>query len=236
MFNKYKNINIDIVITTDDNALNFIRSNKKDLFTDAKVFFSGVNNINLPNSLDKNIYSGVFERMSPKENVNIAKYLLNDIKTIYLIGDESRTYKILAKIFQNELSQTDIKYKYISNKYIDTIKQQLKNSDKNSVGIFIMPASFRDKNNNFIPMKTAMRDIAKSFNKPIIAPADVFMNSLDVIGGYAVNASSQARALSKLIISYINNHISMSDIGFIAKSPNRYMFDKKYLNKFNIDS
>ena len=51
---KYQNINFDIVITTDDNALNFVRKYKKyPLFKDAKVFFCGVNNLALANDLDK---------------------------------------------------------------------------------------------------------------------------------------------------------------------------------------
>jgi len=158
---KYKNINIDIVVTTDDNALNFIRTNKKDLFANAKVFFSGVNNLRLSKKLDKKIYSGVFEKMSPIENVNIAKNIMDDIKTIYFIGDDSKTCNILARIFKNELIQKDIQYKYISNKYIDKVKQELSNSEKNSVGVFIMPASFRDKNNNFIPMKIAMQEMVQ---------------------------------------------------------------------------
>lgn len=60
---KYKNIDFDIVITTDDNALNFVRTFKtKRIFKNSKVFFCGVNNLSLNNKLDKHIYAGVFEK------------------------------------------------------------------------------------------------------------------------------------------------------------------------------
>ena len=44
---KYSKISFDIVVATDDNAINFIINNKKELFKDAKIFFSGVNNLSL---------------------------------------------------------------------------------------------------------------------------------------------------------------------------------------------
>ncbi|MCK5110934.1 MAG: HAMP domain-containing histidine kinase [Arcobacteraceae bacterium] len=57
--NKYKNISFDTIITTDDNALNFIIKYKNDtLFKNAKIFFSGVNNLSLSTTLDTNIIGG----------------------------------------------------------------------------------------------------------------------------------------------------------------------------------
>ena len=67
--NKYKNIKFDIIITTDDNALNFVRKYKNyPLFKNTKIFFCGVNNLNLADKLDKKIYTGVFEKKEPLAN------------------------------------------------------------------------------------------------------------------------------------------------------------------------
>ena len=178
------------------------------------------------------MYCGVFERMSPRENIEILKKIKN-IKDVYLIGDNSVTYKVLEKIFKQELKNETLNLIYTADKNIEKVKKVLQKSTKNSAGIFIMPASFRDKKGNFVPMKTAMKEIAKSFNRPLLAPADVFSNSQDVIGGYIVSAKAQGEKVAKLILQYLNKK-PMVQISHIIKSPNIYVFDMRYLEKFHI--
>jgi len=53
--NKYKNIKFNVIITTDDNALNFVRKYKNNrVFKNSKVFLFGVNKLALKNTLNKN--------------------------------------------------------------------------------------------------------------------------------------------------------------------------------------
>jgi vacuolar-type H+-ATPase subunit F/Vma7 len=133
--NKYKNIAFDIVITTDDNALNFVRNHKNSyLFKNAKVFFQGVNNLSLYNKLDKNVYAGVFEKKEPLLQLKFAKKIIPNLKTVYVLSDTSvsgnKTIKQYINAFQNI---KNIKFLYINESKIDKILAKLKNYDKNSV-------------------------------------------------------------------------------------------------------
>ena len=102
--NKYNNISFDIIFTTDDNALNFIRRHKNiNIFKDARVFFSGVNDISLQKTLDKNIYAGVFEVKDPFANLFLAKHAIKNLKTFYLVSDDTLTGEKEVELYKNKL-------------------------------------------------------------------------------------------------------------------------------------
>jgi hypothetical protein len=132
---KYKNINFDIVITTDDNALNFVRKYKNTrLFKKAKVFFQGVNNLALYNKLDKHIYAGVFEKKEPLLQLKFAKKIMPNLRTVYVVSDISVSgNKILNQYKEAFKNIKGIKFVYIQASDIDTILEKLKDYDKNSV-------------------------------------------------------------------------------------------------------
>lgn len=79
---KYKYINkkIDLVISTDDTALNFLKMFRDKIFTDSKIVFSGVNNLNILEDYTKNDITGVFERMTPIVNYELAKKINPNLK------------------------------------------------------------------------------------------------------------------------------------------------------------
>jgi hypothetical protein len=91
---KYKKIPFDIVIVTDDNALNFVRDHlNSPIFNNSKIFFVGINNLDLANVLDKHRYAGVFEKKEPLANLNFAERI-GYLKTFYVVGDNSNSAKL----------------------------------------------------------------------------------------------------------------------------------------------
>ena len=231
---KYKNKKFDLIYSTDDDAINFLIKYKDEIFkTPVKVVFSGVNNLSLAPKLNRKEYVGVFERMSPKANVDIAKKVVENLKTIYLIGDDSTTYKAVKKLFTKELTDHTLKYIYLSSRNIYYITNKLRAAKKESAAIFVMPTSYVDNNGKFIPMHEALELLSSAFQKPIISPADVFMGVTNVIGGYCVSGVSQGKSAAKLALKVLSNK-DISKIKMITKSPNQYIFDEKYLSKFHI--
>jgi len=145
--NKYKNIKFDAIITTDDNALNFVRKYKGNrLFKNAKVFFCGVNNLALKNTLDKNSYAGIFESKNPLANLKLAKEINKHLKTIYLIVNNTPTGDAEIAFYKDKLQvHKEIKYVYLNYKDIDKTLSFLKDYNKDSVMMLFTFASFHRK-------------------------------------------------------------------------------------------
>ncbi|MGM0534239.1 MAG: ATP-binding protein, partial [Campylobacterota bacterium] len=228
---KYKNIDFELLYVTDDNALNFVRKHKGE-FADAgtKVVFSGVNNTSLQKKLDASIYSGVYEKTAPKINEQLALLLLPNLQTLYLIGDDSVTDKVLRKIFKKELQNPQIEYIYLSDKNIQNVTKTLKNPKANSAGMLVMPAAFEDANGRFVPMQKAIDRIGSAFNRPLFATAAVYMDNTNVVGGYCVSGHQQGRIAAHRATVLLNKEMTQSK-QFLAKTPGRYFFDMDVISK-----
>ena len=230
---KFKKIKFDIIIATDDNAINFIKKYKNEpMFEKAKVFFSGVNNLNVLKNVDKNDFTGVFERMTPIENYYLAKKIKPNFTKIYLIGDDSITFNILKKIYINDLNKIKANYEFISNKNLNVVLDKLKNVQNNSIAMIVMAASY-NYNNNFISMKAALKLISEAYKNPIIATADVFViNSEKIIGGHCVDGVRQGRLVSDLVLKYLQTSKMPKPI---LKKANYYIFNHTALKYFRLN-
>lgn len=63
---KYKAVNFDVIITTDDNALRFVQKYHKDLFHETPVCFCGINDYKPALLKGKEQFTGVLEILGKK--------------------------------------------------------------------------------------------------------------------------------------------------------------------------
>jgi len=233
--NKYKDIVFDIVITTDDNALNFIRKYKNNkLFKKAKVFFCGVNNLKLKDTLDTNIYAGVFEKKNPLANLELAKRIDKDLKTIYLIFDNTVTANKIIKEYKKAFENIkDIEFIYINKKDIKDVLKQLKNYKDHSVCFLLVFSGFRD-DTKFLSYNIALQKISQVYKNPLIIHNNSFLDFDNVIGGNCVSGKLQAKVAAQKALNYLDGK-PMQEIGFKDKSPNQFYFNMKNIIKYNLD-
>jgi signal transduction histidine kinase len=238
IFQKYKKIPFDIVIATDDNALNFVRENlNSHLFKNAKIFFAGVNNLSLADILDKNTFAGVFEKKEPLTNLFFAKKIVN-LKTFYIVGDNSNSAKIVMNQYKNAYKIfKDIKFIYINEKKLGHILYYFKdNYSKNSAMMLINPFSFIYKENH-ISYEKAIQLLSKTYNGPIIVHTDILadIKSSNIVGGKVNDSKNQGKIAACKVIDYLNGK-NMENIGFIFEKANKMYLNVLNLKKFNIDA
>ena len=232
---KYKNINFDIVITTDDNALNFVKKYKhENIFKKSKVFFCGVNNLSLYNTLDNKTYAGVFERKNPIANFNLAKKIDPNLKTIYLLSDETVTAKKLINEYKNEYKDiNNINFVYINHKDIETVLKKLKDYDKNSI-LMLLVVTSHFENNKHISITEVNKKIVEVYKNPILIHTSIYLDLINVLGGNCVSGIQQGKSVAFKVIEFLKNK-PIEDIGFMLNSPNSFYFNMKSSLKFNID-
>lgn len=234
---KYKNIKFDIVITTDDNALNFVRKYKNvPLFKNAKVFFQGVNNLSLYNKLDKNIYAGVFEKKEPLLQLEFVKKIMPHLKTVYVLSDKSTSGNKTIKQYKNAFKNVkNIKFIYIHESDLNKILEKLKNYDKKSVLMALTYSSIK-KNNDILSPVQFLKIISKIYKNPIVVHNDVWTDVSDssVVGGVCTDAKIQSKLNMEKLAEYLNG-IPMKDIGFKKDNISRLYINVKNIRKFGID-
>ena len=235
---KYKGKKIDIVVVTDDNALNFVREYKNTpLFRNAKVFFSGINNLSLANVLDKNIYAGVFEKKEPLANYKFAKKI-RDVKTVYVLTDGSTSGTAVMKEYQKKLKNIkDVKFVYLNYKDLGKIINILKKADeKRSVIFYLTPFAY-ELNGEHIDYKKVTFLLSKKFHMPFIVHIDFLarMKNCNIVGGKVTDYFYQGKFAGEKVIKYLNG-TPMRDLGFTFEASNKMYLNVKNLKKFGINA
>jgi len=231
--NKYKDTAFDIVITTDDNAFNFAKTYKKELFSNAKFFFSGVNNIKLKQQLDKDLYAGVFEEKNPIKNLKLAQNFIPFLKTVYLITDNSVTAKKQIYHYKQSLKEyKNIEFIYIDEKDIENTLKKLQNYKQNSVMMLLVFGGFY-KNNKHLDYSHAVQDISKIYKEPMIIHTNTFIDipNTNIIGGDCTDGKASGEMVASHVLRYLHG-TPIRNIGFSSKKGNKVYLNVHNLNKF----
>ena len=236
--NKYKTNPFDIVIVTDDNALNFVRMYKLNyLFHKSKVFFEGVNNLSLKDKLDKSTYAGVFEAKNPMSNFNLAKKIDPKLKTIYVVSDTSVSGNKTMRQYKNVFKKIKgVKFVYLHTSNLQEIIDTLKKADEHSILMLLTFGRMKYKG-NIIYIDKVPKIISKYYNHPILVHNDVYTNlaNTNIVGGDCTDAKQQALLNAKKVIKYLNG-ISMEKLGFTLEGANRIYLNVKNLKKFDVNA
>lgn len=231
----YKEINLQLIYVTDDNALNFIHKNNRELSKNKKeipVFFSGINNLDMHKILPKDLYAGIYEVKEVKPNIELIKQFSPQTRDIWFIGDNSNTYNAIKKELQSQHKDfSNINFHYLNDEYASKVQKQLPNNKKSFV-ILTTIGNFKDENNNTLQPKESIDIFRENKNIIILSMEDAYMTS-GVVGGYVSSAQKQGKEAAKLILNYISNK-SMKGISSLVKDQNIYIFNYKELTKSRI--
>jgi hypothetical protein len=112
---KYRSGGIDILITSDDNALDFILGIRKELFPDIPLIFCGIDHIDPDRIADHEPVYGIEEADSTASTIDLILSINPDIESITFIADETSTGKLMIdRVRELESSnQKNVRFNYI---------------------------------------------------------------------------------------------------------------------------
>jgi len=233
---KYKNRTFDLIIASDNNALNFLENYNQTLFPKTPIIFCGINNFDMKKFQDNSIFSrstGVIESVDIKKNIELILKLHPKLSKLLVINDTTTTgleiQKEFVKILPKYQNRLDIEY--IDKFDITNLKQKVKNLPKNSAILFML--LFKDETGKVFTFKEGLESIKHSSSVPIYGLWDFYIK-YGLVGGYLTHGYEQGKYASLLAKEYFKKH-NISKIKPILQSPNRYIFEYEELKRFNID-
>lgn len=232
--NKYQNIKFDLIISSDNNAFNFLKKHNKTLFKGAPVVFCGVNYLEYEDIEGFPNFTGITEKADIKQNYELIKKLHPNIKNIYTIIDTTTTGERVKKealeIFE-ELSLDGVNYNILDDVTFEELKLQIQNLPPNSA--LLLSVFFRDKNNHSFEYDEISQMISNSSKIPLYGLWDFNLGN-GIIGGYLTSGLFQGKAAASMGIEILNG-AKVQDVKVKYKSPNNYMFDYSKILKYNIN-
>lgn len=230
---KFKGEKFDAIIACDDPAFDFLLQHRNELFPGTPIIFCGVNDYSDARIAGQTLITGVVEQEDIKSTLNVALQLHPNTKNIYVINEKTITGNAVEKSLQRTITPFKDKVTFISlnDLPMEQIKEKVAHLPPDSLILYLL--FFQDVLGQKFSSDESISQIAASANAPIYGQWDFFLGH-GLIGGMLTNGYYQGAAAASLTARILDGE-KPQDIPVIKQSPNKYMFDYNYLNKYNID-
>ncbi len=230
---KYQNKKIDMILTTDDAALEFALNNREELFSDAPVVFCGVNQSGVA-SLTKGYdrVTGVVEVIDPTDTLKAAKEINPSIKNIYLVYDNSESGTSTGRLVSDKIRNFDSGINIIpcNDMEYEQMIRQVGKLDQNS--IVLLTTYYSDGKNRLFDMEYVIQDVSANSSVPVYELYDFGLNR-GTIGGAMLSGRMQGENAATLALRILKGE-SIANIPVIAPESRRKVFDYQQLQRFRI--
>lgn len=231
MRSKYKGYQPELIYVTDDNALNFMLQHRKKFFSNVPIVFSGINDLSKENTLDKKIFTGVFENNDVISNIKLIRTLFPQENEILLLGDASITSSEIQDELKHNMSEVSgLKIHDIHNQIFESVLNKLKEF-KGKVIILTTIGGFKTKEGQLVPLKQVLHSIISAGNFVVISLEDTYIQQ-GVIGGRVNDGKGQGHYAGKMALQILENPGSL--LPKTNKNVNSWIFDIKALEEHEI--
>lgn len=230
---KYKNFHFDAVITSDDNAFNFIRQFREELFQDIPVVFCGVNYLNEADLEGVSNITGVNETVDIKETFDLIIKLHPLTNLVVFICDNTSTGLKIQERIEELMPQfpKSVKTMTINDIHMDELLAKISYLPHQSVIYYT--TFFHDASGQYFEYDQSISMISKRATVPIYGAWDFHLGH-GIVGGKLASGYYQGETAAKLAMRILEGQ-SIRSLPVIKQSPNRYMFDIKQLERFHIN-
>jgi len=231
--NKYKNIKFDLILSSDNNAFDFLRKNRNELFGNIPVSFSGVNFFKDSDLTGYKNYTGITEEFDVVGTLDIALKLKPNTKEVYIINDFLKTGIAWKNTMKERLKNfnKNVKITYSKNLTIEQLKSKLDSLSSDT--IVLLGAYFKDKEGAFFTYQK-MGEILSTHSKVPVFCLLEFNLKNGVIGGSVISGYYQGEAMSK-IAKKILAGTDVSKLPVQKQGATKLIFNYNELLKHKID-
>ncbi|MHB8065871.1 MAG: ABC transporter substrate-binding protein, partial [Ruminiclostridium sp.] len=230
---KYKDKHLDLIITTDDSAFTFALKNRIDLFSNAPIVFSGVNQESLSQVEGKyKNFTGVIEVIDPTDTIKMALAINPAIQNVYVVFDNSESGISTGKLIIDKIKALNMNLNTIqlNNLTFNELLEVVSNLNNKSIVFFA--TYYSDVAGNIIDFNLASREISKYSSVPLYHQYDFGLNK-GAFGGNMMSGRLSGNYAAKLALHILNGEEADS-IPISSPKITRKVFDYQQLKRFNI--
>jgi hypothetical protein len=229
LYNKYLDQKIDYIIATDDSAFLFLNKNSDEIFGDAKIVFSGLNHLY---DMDRSRFTGVYENIDIKSNIDFALKLFPKTQNVYILGEDQVTTRSIALEINDYISSAgDLNVEMILNNNVKFLKSQIEIIPESSIVFFTM-FNMDDEGNSY-SYESGFNKIIDNSEIPIFSFWS-FYDELPIVGGYFSNAYLSGVDATLILLEIADG--KSTDSIKISESKKAYILNYKTLQNFGLSN
>ncbi|MGE4283983.1 MAG: ABC transporter substrate binding protein, partial [Clostridia bacterium] len=230
---KYQNKHIDVLIVTDDTALEFALENRESLFSNAPVVFCGVNQNGVAHiTSGHSNFTGIIEEIDPTDTIKMALAINPSLKNVYVLFDNFESGVSTGELVINKikLMNMDLNTIPLNNLSYDELIKNVRSYDKDS--IIIVTTYYSDVNGKIVEFENVSREVSKNSSVPVYHLFDLGLNN-GAFGGTMMSGKLQGMNAANSAIRVLNGE-NPDNIPVLFPRTTRSVFDYQQLKRFNI--
>jgi PAS domain S-box-containing protein len=231
---KYRTSRFDVILATDNDAFDFLRQYRDDLFPAIPVIFCGVNYFKPSLVEGRKLITGVNEAADIKATLDLALRLHPATRQIVVINDTTTTGQIVHREVESLIPayRDRVRFVFLEELEMPEILAAVHKLGPDSLvfyGLF-----FRDRGGRFFEYDEGISLIAEVSPVPVYGVWDFYLG-YGLTGGMLASGYFQGETAGRMALRILRGE-KVEDIPVVMKSPNRYMFDYRQLQRFHIDT
>lgn len=232
---KFAAHHFDAIVVTDNNAFDFMRAYRDQLFPNTPVIFCGVNYFQESDLAGHRLFTGVSEEADVKNTLDLAFRLHPDTRHLYVVNDMTETgqtvHDELVRLMPSYAGQVD--FTFLEDYTMPEILATLRNLPPKSVVFYSFFS--HDKTGRFFEYDQSATAVAKASTAPVYGAWD-FNLGYGIVGGKLISGFYQGVVAGEIALRVLRgeNPDRIPVVRFAANRPNRYMFDYVQLQRFGI--
>jgi len=225
----------DVIITADDNALNFALTHQDNLFVDTPIVFLGVNDRENALLQDQNsAVTGVVEATSIGDTVRIAQAIRPKMFELHIIVDDTPSGQAdLVSVLQLRTEFPELHFNVISLAELSWGGFEEHIINLPGQGATLLLSAYVDKNGVRLSFDESLALINANIATPVLHLWEHGLGG-GITGGMVISHFEQGRTAAQIAKDILLG-ASVSDISVIQQSPNRPVFDVRQLDRFGIN-
>jgi PAS domain S-box-containing protein len=230
---KFRNRRFNGIISTDNNAFNFLLKHRDDLFPQTSVVFCGVNNFQENMLEGQSLYTGVVEAVDIKETIDMALALHPKTRQVVIYGSGTPTYFANKIHLENIIPDYKgaVEFRFVENLNIRQVQDDIRKLPLESI-IFIM-SSIKDENGIPMDFQRFPEMMATVSNVPIYSCWGFFLGH-GIVGGKLISGFSQGETAAQMTLRVLTGE-NINNIPVLKQSPNPFMFDYRQMRRFGLE-
>ncbi len=230
---KYRDTHFDLILSSDNNAFDFLRQYRNMLFPGVPVAFCGVNFFRPEQLANQQKFTGVEEVFDAAATLEIALKNHPRTREVLIINDYLKTGRAWEKSIQQQLVPFAgrVKLNYAENLSLKELGKKIASLPNNS--IVLLGVYFSDRNGLYVTYERIGALLAKASKVPVYCLLE-FNIGTGVVGGNVISGHYQGKTMARLGKRILQGE-KASQIPVVHKGANRNIFNFQQLQRFAID-
>jgi PAS domain S-box-containing protein len=231
---RFKNAVFDVIIASDDNAFNFLKTYKNDLFGElVPIVFCGVNYFRDEDIASRRDITGVVEEYDVKGTIEIMDRIHPNLKEIVVISDKTATGVANTRKTREIFSQYFPGHIYTVLDYLSMAEllQRVKDLPSETAALYLGFIIDRT-GQSFVPLEESLAAISRESKVPLYSVWEFTLES--VVGGMITSGFYQGETAARMAQRLLAGETA-AGIPVMKVCPNVPMFNYEQMVRFGID-